>query len=153
MRQSIGRSKIWHAIDHYRFGIGRLLGDIFHRLLREITREYPGTVILLEPSSNDVGFSLDTDALTLNQIAKRCITAFPKLESLRVQRCWAALRVMTPDDFPVYQQSDSHPGAFSFACHSGVTLAASHALEVSQWVEAGAIPDKYQAFHPGRFHV
>ena len=108
---------------------------------------------LLGPSTRDVGYSLDTDPLTLSEITQRCIKAFPKLESLRLQRTWAALRVMTPDGFPVYQQSDSHPGAFSFACHSGVTLAASHALEVSQWVEAGAIPEAYQAFHPRRFHV
>ncbi len=108
---------------------------------------------LLGPSSSDVGYTLDTNPITLNEIARRCIKAFPKLESLRIQRCWAALRVMTPDGVPVYQQSDSHPGAFSFACHSGVTLAANHALEVSQWVEAGSIPDQYHAFHPGRFHV
>ena len=108
---------------------------------------------LLGPSSSEVGYSLDTDPVTMNEIAKRCIKAFPKLESLRIQRCWAALRVMTPDGFPVYQQSNSHPGAFSFACHSGVTLAAKHALEVSQWVESGNIPDQYQAFHPDRFHV
>lgn len=108
---------------------------------------------LLGPSSKDTGYSLDTDPLTLNEIARRCIRAFPKLGGLRIQRSWAALRVMTPDGFPVYQQSDSHLGAFSFACHSGVTLAASHALEVSQWIAAGTIPDQYQAFHPRRFDV
>ncbi len=108
---------------------------------------------LLGPSSRDVGYSLDTNPLTLKEIAQRCIRAFPKLESLRIQRSWAALRVMTPDGFPVYQQSDSHPGAFSFTCHSGVTLAAIHALKVSQWVKASVIPDQYGIFHPRRFHV
>ena len=108
---------------------------------------------LLGPSSQDVGYSLATDPKTLCEITQRCLKAFPKLASLRLQRSWAALRVMTPDGFPVYQQSESHPGAFSFACHSGVTLAASHALEVSEWVETGVIPDQYQAFHPRRFHV
>ena len=108
---------------------------------------------LLGPSSRDVGYSLGTDAATLGEITRRCIKAFPRLSSLRIQRTWAALRVMTPDGFPVYQQSDSYPGAFSFACHSGVTLAAAHALQVSQWVQAGTIPDRFQAFHPRRFHV
>ncbi len=108
---------------------------------------------LLGPSSRDVGYNLKTDASTLSEIARRCIKAFPKLESLRMQRSWAALRVMTPDGFPVYQQSESHPGAFSFACHSGVTLASSHALSVTQWVEAGAIPADFEVFHPRRFHV
>lgn len=108
---------------------------------------------MLGPSSKDVGYHLGTDPGTLQDISRRCIKAFPLLKSLRVQRVWAALRVMTPDGFPVYQQSTSHPGAFSFACHSGVTLAASHALQVAQWVEAGSIPEQYQIFHPQRFHV
>ena len=108
---------------------------------------------LLGPSSKDAGFDLNTEPATLRDISTRCIRAFPLLENFRVQRVWAALRVMTPDGFPVYQQSSSHPGAFSFACHSGVTLAANHALEVSKWVTQGAIPGRYQAFHPGRFDV
>ena len=108
---------------------------------------------LLGPSSRDVGFDLSTESGTLRDISRRCVKAFPVLKSLRVQRVWAALRVMTPDGFPVYQQSESHPGAFSFACHSGVTLAASHALEVTQWIADGIIPPEFQAFHPRRFHV
>lgn len=108
---------------------------------------------LLGPSSKDVGFDLNTEPSTLQDISQSCVQAFPLLENLRVQRVWAALRVMTADGFPVYQQSDSHPGAFSFACHSGVTLAANHALKVTDWVMQGAIPVEYQAFHPGRFHV
>jgi len=108
---------------------------------------------LLGPSSRDVGLDLTTKPDTLREISKRCVQAFPVLKKIRVQRTWAALRVMTPDGFPVYQQSDSHPGAFSFACHSGVTLAANHAQQVSDWVIKGVIPPRYQVFHPGRFHV
>jgi len=108
---------------------------------------------LLGPSSKDAGLDLATEPNTLRDISVRCTKAFPVLKKLRVQRVWAALRVMTPDGFPVYQQSDSHPGAFSFACHSGVTLAANHALQVSEWVIKGAIPQQYQVFHPGRFNV
>ena len=108
---------------------------------------------LLGPSSKDVGYDLSTEPGTLRDISLRCIKAFPALKSLRVQRVWAALRVMTPDGFPVYQQSDSHPGAFSFACHSGVTLAANHALQVTQWIKAGSIPKHFDVFHPRRFHV
>ncbi len=108
---------------------------------------------LLGPSSRDVGFDLSTEPGTLRDISQRCVKAFPALKSLRVQRVWAALRVMTPDGFPVYQQSDTHPGAFSFACHSGVTLAASHALQVPQWIEDGSIPQQFRVFHPQRFHV
>lgn len=108
---------------------------------------------MLGPSSRDVGFNLATEPGTLQEIARRCVQAFPVLERMRVQRTWAALRVMTPDGFPVYQQSDSHPGAFSFACHSGVTLAANHALTVTDWILDGRIPETWRAFHPERFHV
>ena len=108
---------------------------------------------MLGPSSRDVGFDLDTEPRTLQDIARRCIKAFPVLETMRVQRTWAALRVMTPDGFPVYQQSETHPGAFSFACHSGVTLAANHALTVTDWIVEGRIPEVWRSFHPERFHV
>lgn len=108
---------------------------------------------LLGPSHKDAGFDTRTEPGTLQAISARCVRAFPLLEKFRVQRSWAAVRVMTPDGFPVYQQSDSHPGAFSFACHSGVTLAAVHAHEVCGWIEGGEIPPEYRVFHPERFDV
>ncbi len=106
---------------------------------------------LLGASSKDAGFDVRTDLETLSTIARRCIGIFPFLGRLRLLRAWGALRVMTPDGAPIYQQSPMHPGVFSFACHSGVTLAACHALEASRWVIKGAIPQYYEIFHPGRF--
>ncbi len=106
---------------------------------------------LLGPSSRDAGFDLDTENATLSTIAERCGRAFPFVRNLRVQRTWAALRVMTPDGCPVYQHSTTAPGAFSFACHSGVTLASAHALEVPDWVLAGEIPQAYRCFDTRRF--
>ena len=53
---------------------------------------------------------------------------FPFLRDVRVNRTWAALRVMSPDSFPIYEQSTARPGAFLATCHSGVTLAAAHAF-------------------------
>ncbi|MDH3467291.1 MAG: FAD-binding oxidoreductase, partial [Gammaproteobacteria bacterium] len=108
---------------------------------------------MLGPSSRDVGLDLSTEPGTLRDIAQHCIQAFPFLSQLRVQRAWAALRIMTPDGFPVYQHSESYPGAFSFACHSGVTLAAKHAMVVPQWILDGGIPANWTAFHPRRFDV
>ena len=108
---------------------------------------------LLGASSKNIGIDLRTDLATLATIAERCIRIFPFLGSLRLQRAWAALRVMTPDGCPVYQQSEAYPGVFSFACHSGVTLAACHAMEVAQWVVDGTIPTEYEVFHPRRFDV
>lgn len=108
---------------------------------------------LLGASSKEIGLDTRTDLATLAQIARNCIAVFPFLAGLRLQRAWGALRVMTPDECPVYQQSQTHPGLFSFACHSGVTLASVHALEVANWVEKGTIPPEFEVFHPRRFHV
>ncbi len=108
---------------------------------------------LLSPSSRDVGLDVATDTATLAAIAGNALRAFPFLATLRVQRVWAALRVMTPDGFPCYQHSTSAPGAFAFACHSGVTLASLHALEVPEWILAGQIPAPYRCFSPSRFDV
>ena len=46
-------------------------------------------------------------------------------------------RVMTPDGYPIYQQSTQCPGAFVVTCHSGVTLAANHVFTIAPWL-AGA---------------
>lgn len=116
-------------------------------------RQTDDGTFLLGPSTRDVGFDLSTESGTLRDIARRCTRAFPLLKNLRVQRSWAALRIMTPDGFPTYQQSDTHPGAFSFSCHSGVTLAANHALLTPDWILSGSIPREYDVFHPKRFDV
>lgn len=108
---------------------------------------------MLGPSARDVGMDLSTRTGTLRDIADQCARAFPYLRQLRVQRAWAALRIMTPDGYAVYQQSARYPGAFSFACHSGVTLAAMHATEVSGWVLSGEIPADYHCFGAQRFDV
>ena len=111
-----------------------------------------GTV-LLGASQEDRGFDTSVLTRTSRDIAHRAVRVFPCLASLRVVRTWGALRVMTPDGFPIYDQSRAHPGAFVFTCHSGVTLAANHALEVSRWVIEGEIPDEMSCFSTNRFDV
>ena len=62
-------------------------------------------------------------------------------------------RAPTPDGFPLYEQSARCPGAFGVTCHSGVTLAAAHALDVAGWVAGGAIPQDYAPFSSARLDV
>ena len=109
--------------------------------------------LLLGASQEDRGFDTSVLARTSRDIAHRAVRIFPCLASLRVVRTWGALRVMTPDGFPIYDRSQTRPGAFVFACHSGVTLAANHALEVSRWVIEGEIPDEMSSFSTNRFDV
>ena len=77
----------------------------------------------------------------------------PPLARLNVVRTWAALRVMTRDGFPIYDQSAACPGAFLATCHSGVTLAANHALVLPAMLRAAALPAELAPFSAKRFDV
>ena len=91
-------------------------------------------------SQEDVGFDDATMPQVIGQIAGRAARIFPILENVRVVRSWGALRVMSPDGHPIYDESAKCPGAFLVTCHSGVTLAAVHALVLARWI-AGEDPD------------
>jgi glycine/D-amino acid oxidase-like deaminating enzyme len=60
---------------------------------------------------------------------------------------------MSPDGFPIYEQSQSCPGAFVVTCHSGVTLAANHVLTLAPAILSGVLPDAVASFSARRFHV
>ena len=90
----------------------------------------------------------------LATMADRAQRMFPLIGSLNVVRTWAALRVMTRDGFPIYEQSTRCPGAFVATCHSGVTLAANHALALPPLIARGELPaDTFGVFSSRRFHV
>ena len=87
-------------------------------------------------------------------LADRAARMFPKVASLNVVRTWAALRVMTKDGFPIYDESTTCPGAFNASCHSGVTLAAAHALFLAPCIAAGSLPhEQFAPFSVRRFDV
>ena len=102
-------------------------------------------------SHEDVGFDDGTITSVLGGIAKRGIKCFPALANANLVRAWAALRVMSPDGYPIYQASESHPGAFVVTCHSGVTLAANHVMRIAPWIAGGAYPDAIREFKGDRF--
>ncbi|HET6925502.1 MAG TPA: FAD-dependent oxidoreductase [Hyphomicrobiaceae bacterium] len=85
--------------------------------------------------------------------ADRARRMFPALGKLNVIRTWSGIRVMTQDGFPIYDQSTAHPGAFVVTCHSGVTLAAGHALVLAGHIHAGQLPSSMSVFNSRRFHV
>ncbi len=85
-------------------------------------------------------------------MADRAQRMFPHLARLNVVRTWAGIRVMPQDGFPIYDQSETHPGAFVACCHSGVTLAPNHAFDVARMVAAGTLaPELVGAFSGRRF--
>lgn len=107
--------------------------------------------MLLGDSHEDVGFDDGTRPDVLAQIASRAVRTFPCLARLRVVRTWGALRIMTPDGFPIYEESRDCPGAFLTTCHSGVTLAGAHALALAPHIARGALAAEFAPFGTGRF--
>jgi glycine/D-amino acid oxidase-like deaminating enzyme len=109
--------------------------------------------VMLGDSQEDVGYDIRTTTPVMRDIAARNLKSFPFLRDANVVRVWAALRVMTPDGHPIYEQSRTHPGAFAATCHSGVTLAGAHAMALAPAILAGELPPGFDAFTAGRFHV
>jgi glycine/D-amino acid oxidase-like deaminating enzyme len=110
--------------------------------------------VMIGESQEDAGLDNSVTTPVLSRLARRAIRMFPQLAGLNIVRTWACLRVMTPDRFPIYDQSDSCPGAFSAACHSGITLAAAHAMFLAPHIARGHLPaEEYQTFSSRRFHV
>jgi glycine/D-amino acid oxidase-like deaminating enzyme len=90
--------------------------------------------IQIGASHEDVGLNDATSPHVIGRIASNAARIFPILENVRVVRSWSALRVMSPDGHPIYDRSTAHPGACLVTCHSGVTLAAAHALVLARWI-------------------
>jgi len=107
--------------------------------------------IQIGDSLEDVGYNDGTTTDVLSNIAARAVKTFPMLGQLNLVRAWAALRVMSPDGFPIYQESPTRPGAFVVTCHSGVTLAANHVLRVAPWLAGGDKPQGIEEFAGDRF--
>lgn len=102
-------------------------------------------------SKEDVQFDEGTTTAVMAAIARRAVRMFPLLAGVKMVRAWGALRIMTPDGYPVYEQSTQHPGAYLVTCHSGVTLCAAHAGPLADWLAGGTLPTDLEVFHASRF--
>jgi hydrogen cyanide synthase HcnC len=110
--------------------------------------------VMIGDSVEEAGWDTSVGAGVVSAMAERAVRMFPQLGRLNVVRTWAALRVMTPDGFPIYRQSVSCPGAFVATCHSGVTLAANHALVLAPLIATGDLPaEQFGVFGARRFDV
>jgi glycine/D-amino acid oxidase-like deaminating enzyme len=109
-----------------------------------------GTVMIAE-AKVEAGFDKSTDMGVLGALARRAVRSFPALAEARAVRMWGALRILSPDGFPIYGQSERHPGAFAATCHSGVTLAGAHALDLAPQIASGELDAGVRPFTPQRF--
>lgn len=112
-----------------------------------------GTVMIGD--SREEGVDPADMNLPINGVmASRAVRMFPILGTVNVVRAWRAIRVMPADGFPIYDQSETHPGAFLVTCHSGVTLAAAHALHLAPMIAAASLDaSQLSAFSARRFNV
>ncbi|MGB3386540.1 MAG: FAD-dependent oxidoreductase [Pseudaminobacter sp.] len=124
------------------------LPSLFDMAIEQARQTEDGTM-MLGGSWEEVGFELNTTFDVTRRIAGDALHFFPFLKDVRIVRSWAALRIITPDAAPVYEELV--PGAFLVTCHSGVSLAAIHALETAGWVAEGSIPNEMHAFSLKRF--
>ncbi len=111
-----------------------------------------GTV-MIGSTEEQVGFDTSTTASAAAAMSANATRQFPALKDAKLVRHWAALRILTPDTYPIYAESETHPGAFVALCHSGVTLAAAHATVLADAIAAGGLSSTLDAFHQRRFDV
>lgn len=109
--------------------------------------------ILIGSSKEKTGFDDGTTVAEGARMAARAIAILPELAKARLNRTWGGIRVLTPDNHPIYVESERCPGAFVTVCHSGVTLAAAHAEELAEAIATGRLAEKFDSFHPRRFDV
>lgn len=114
------------------------------------TRE--GTIICGD-SHEHVGEDPGTTVEVMQSIAQRAVRTYPFLSEININRAWGALRIMTPDGLPLYEQSPLHAGIFNVSCHSGITLAAFHANELATYIADGQLPADLASFRGDRFDV
>lgn len=126
------------------------LAPLLRHPLASLRQTEEGTV-MIGASAAEAGFDTGLDLATSARLAARAGRLVPALARARIVRTWSALRILSPDGFPIYARSESHPGAFVVTCHSGVTLAAAHALDLAAEIADNRLSDRFAAFSPQRF--
>ena len=103
-------------------------------------------------TTENVGLDDGTTTDRIKWMAKRAVATFPALADARIVRAWGALRILSPDEYPIYEESQTCPGGFIATSHSGVTLASVHCLVLAPWMCGLAeLPPDLSVFTSDRF--
>jgi glycine/D-amino acid oxidase-like deaminating enzyme len=116
-------------------------------------RQVDEGAIQIGDSQEQVGFNDNETQAQMSRIARNAIKVMPKLAQLKMVRAWGSLRVMSPDGLPIYHQSHTMPGAFLITCHSGITLAATHSVNLTLWLTGHKNAPELLGFSEDRFHA
>ena len=138
------------APDHGQILVTQRMPKLFNHPIGRLRQTEEGS-IMIGASHARVGYSTELDIATSARLADRARRLVPALGKARIVRTWAALRIMSPDGFPIYAESEACPGAFVVTCHSGVTLAGAHALELAATILDGSFARRFEPFHFKRF--
>ncbi|MCK0101046.1 FAD-dependent oxidoreductase [Pseudohalocynthiibacter sp. F2068] len=118
-----------------------------------IIRQVDEGSVQIGDSKEEVGLDDRVTLETASAIAARAVAVYPDLAKAKLVRSWGALRIMSPDGFPIYQESSTTPGAFLVTCHSGITLAAAHARYLPAWLDGSDQAPNLEVFSEQRFAI
>jgi glycine/D-amino acid oxidase-like deaminating enzyme len=116
-----------------------------------IARQTDEGGIQIGATNEEVGLDDRVTQTGLSGLAAEAVAAFPALAKAQLVRSWGALRILSPDGLPIYQESSKMPGAYLVTCHSGITLAAAHARFLPDWLEGTEAAPNLEAFSEDRF--
>ncbi|WP_181817358.1 NAD(P)/FAD-dependent oxidoreductase [Paracoccus pantotrophus] len=122
---------------------------VFGTVMEQARHMPDGTMIIGGSWEEDSGYDTATSQTVTRRIASDAMAFFPFLKGVNIVRSWGALRIISPDASPIYDEVA--PGAFLVTCHSGVSLAAVHLEAVAEWVQNGSIPADMVVFGLHRF--
>jgi glycine/D-amino acid oxidase-like deaminating enzyme len=118
-----------------------------------IARQVDEGGIQIGVTNEEVGFDDQVTVDGIAGVAAKAIAVYPALAKAQLVRSWGALRVLSADGLPIYQQSAEMPGAYLVSCHSGITLAAAHARFLPEWLEQTNTAPDLEVFSEDRFSL
>jgi len=116
-----------------------------------IARQTDEGGVQIGATNEEVGLDNGVTQKGLSGLATEAVAAFPALAKAQLVRSWGALRILSPDGLPIYQESPDIPGAYLVTCHSGITLAAAHARFLPDWLEGADGAPNLEIFSEDRF--
>jgi glycine/D-amino acid oxidase-like deaminating enzyme len=118
-----------------------------------LVRQTGEGTFMIGVSIEQAGYDVRTTVKQMNQQAKKAIEAFPIMAEFKWVRSWAAIRVMTEDDSPVYDTIPGHDNIFVLVGHSAVSLASLHSSIIPRWIISDKKTKEIEHLGLRRFNV